>query len=329
MNEIHLTGLEGNNPLGFLAALGVQVAFESDLEQPRLWWSDDITPHAVVDGDFGIERIADRSLEVFESWAKSPALTPRRPDGSAMPKGDELKLKPAAMREYLREASASNSNHPLATALVADGSLDNQGIAKPSDLYFAAGKMKFLDIARKILAKVSREDVLTGFEGPWPYNSELQTLKWDIGDDPVYALRSDKPRPDKKRTNPGPEALAILGLSRHPVFAGRDRTLTQGCSGSWKSGSYSWPLWRKPASPNAVKSLLAHVSVTDRSRWFRSWGITRVFRSSIRRSDEGGYGTFSPPEVAWQAQTQHIEQARGANSVRLKKAMGDLGPKRA
>ena len=35
MNGVHLNGLEGTNPLAFLAALGVQVAFASQPEQPR------------------------------------------------------------------------------------------------------------------------------------------------------------------------------------------------------------------------------------------------------------------------------------------------------
>ena len=61
----HLPGLEGTNPLGFLAALGVQVAFADEDTQPRLWWSDDVTPHAVVDEAFTVERIAARSLEAF------------------------------------------------------------------------------------------------------------------------------------------------------------------------------------------------------------------------------------------------------------------------
>ncbi len=307
MNEVHLTGLEGNNPLGFLAALGVQVAFQSDLEQPRLWWSDDITPHAVVDGDFRIERIVEKALQAFAGLANSPSTTPKRPDGSPMPKGDALKLASSDIRAYLREAQASNPCSALPFALIAEGSLDNQGVAKPSDLYFAAGQMKFLDIARKILAEVSREDLIAGLHGPWPYNSKLQSLKWDIGDDRVYALRSDNPSTRKKLTNPGPEALAILGLSLHPVFAGRGRTLTQGCSGkSWKESSYAWPLWSKPASPHAVKSLLAHAShpnplATNRHRWFRSWGVAKIFQSLIHRSDQGGYGTFGPPEVVWQA----------------------------
>ena len=173
MNETHLTGLEGTNPLGFLAALGVQVAFASESRQPRLWWSDDVTPHAVVDGDFTIDEIADRALAVFAEWGESPAVNPRRPDGSAMPKGDELKLAPEDMRSYLGQARECDSGGALPMALVAEGSLDKQGVAKPSDFYFTAGQQKFLVMARQILNGASREDVLKGVEGPWSYESVL------------------------------------------------------------------------------------------------------------------------------------------------------------
>ena len=302
-----LTGLEGTNPLGFLAALGVQVAFASEPERPRLWWSDDVTPRAVVDGGFTIERIADRAREIFIRWKESPALNPTRLDGSPMPKGDELKLAGDDIRAYVGQARRRTPDSALIAALVAEGSLDKLGAAKPSDLYFTAGKQIFLDMARQVLAGASREDVIAGMEGPWAYGSKLPSLMWDVSDDRVYALAASDPAKEKKPTNPGPEALAILGLSLHPVFAGQDRTLTQGCSGSWKAGCYSWPLWRKPASPHAVKSLLAHAFVSDqlslieeRRRWFHSWGIDRILRSPIRRSDQGGYGTFGPPEVVWQ-----------------------------
>ena len=97
--------------------------------------------------------------------------------------------------------------------------------------------------------------------------------------------------------------MALLGLSLYPVFAGRSRTDTQGCTGSWKAGWYSWPLWRKPASLHAVKSLLAHAydhpAASNRDRWYRAWGISTILRSPIRRTDQGGYGTFGPPEVVW------------------------------
>ncbi len=317
MTGTRLAGLEGTNPLGFLAALGVQVAFAGADEQPHLWWSDDITPRAVMDEVFTVERIVDQALHVVARWEKSPAVNPRRLDGSVMPKGDELKLGPSDIRDYLHMNHLNpvdqiddpgDHSGALTSALVAEGSLDKQGVAKPSDLYFTAGQQKFLDMTRGILRGVTRKDILAGLTGPWDYQNELPSLGWDVVDDRVYALRATNPAPksgpDPKRTNAGAEALAVLGLSLHPVFAGRERTLTQGCSGSWKAGHYSWPLWRRPASLHAIKSLLAHAydhpTAMDRRIWFRAWGVRTILRSPIRRSGQGGYGTFGPPEIAWQ-----------------------------
>ena len=303
MSETHLTGLEGTNPLGFLAALGVQVAFASKQEQPSLWWSDSVTPHAIIDGNFTIGRIIGQIMDTISQWKDSPAVTPKLSDDSAMPKGDELKLSPDNMRLYLDQASQSYPAGGLITALVAEGSLDKQGVAKPSDLYFTAGQQKFLYMVRQILSNTSQDDVRIGLEGPWNYASRLPSLGWDVVDDRLYAMRAQDPSSEAKLTNPGSESMAVLGLSMHPVFAGRNRTLTQGCSGLWSKSKYSWPLWGKPASPRAVKSLLAHAydpSPADRYRWLRSWGVFKILRSSIRRSGQGGYGTFGPPEVAWQ-----------------------------
>ena len=303
MSDTHLTGLEGTNPLGFLAALGVQTVFADEDEQPRLWWSTDVTPHAIVDEDFSIDRIADQVLARAVRWKDCAATNPRHSDGTPFPKGDELKLAAEDIGIYLHRSCTGDTGGNLAAALVAEGSLDNNGVAKPSDLYFTAGQMKFLRMARAVLDEVERNEVLAGLVGPWAYASKLPSLGWDVTDDRIYALRANNPAPDKKLTNPGPEALAVFGLSRHPVFGARDRTLTQGCSGSWKTGYYSWPLWNRPATPNAVKSLLAHAcdhAAAYRSRWYPSWGISSVLRSPIRRSSQGGYGTFGPPEVIWQ-----------------------------
>ena len=303
MNGTHLPGLEGTNPLGFLAALGIQVAFSDEDEKPRLWWSDDVTPHALVDEEFTVDRIASIVLKVLEYWKNSPTINPKRTDGSKMPKGNELKLRSEDIREYLSQTRMLDRSGDLAAALVAEGSLDKQGVTKPSDFYFTAGQQKFLDAARKILDAAVREEILVGLKGPWRYESEAPSLGWDVTDDRVYALRANNPSPEKKMTNPGPEALALLGLSMHPVFAGVGRTHTQGCSGSWKAGYYSWPLWHRPASPLAVKSLLAHAydhpAALNRDRWYPGWGIFTIMRSPIRRTDQGGYGTFSPPEVTW------------------------------
>jgi len=302
MSETHLPGLEGTNPLAFFAALGVLVAFRRKSLQPRLWWSEDVTSHAIVDGAFSLDNIAEAAVATFDEWKRTPATNPQRVDGTAMPKGDELKLGLEDMRTYLDSARRGGPSRALATALIAEGGLDNQGVAKPSLLYFTAGQMKFLHMARQILDQATHADLLVGLKGDWRYDSKLPSLMWDVSDDRNYALLADNPAKDKKLTNPGPEALALLGLSLHPVFATRGRTLTQGCAGAWKSASYSWPLWGKPASLRAVRSLLAHASspgTNDRQQWFRAWGVFTILQAPIRRSDQGGYGTFGPPMATW------------------------------
>ena len=301
----HLSGLEAVNPLAFLAALGVQVAFEGQDDQPKLWWSDDLTPHAVVSEEFSIGQIADRSAAVFPQWLNSPAMQPGLPRNDA--KTRALKLKPENVRKYLKSAQADEPGNSLAAALLAEGSLDNNNIAKPSDLYFTAGKQIFMEMARKVLKGVTHEDISDALEGQWHYNSELPSLNWDVIDDRNYALSASDPSKIKKTTNPGVEALAVLGLSLYPVFAGKldgkDRTLTQGCSGQWTSASFSWPIWNRPATPHAVKSLLAHASHNEPSERLRkqlpAWGVQAIRSSPIGRSSQGGYGTFSPSGVVW------------------------------
>lgn len=303
MSGTELSGFEGTNPLGFLAALGVQAIFNVDSEQPQLWWSNDLVPRAIVCAQFSIERVAERAVRTFDYWKSSPALNVRGADGKTNSNLDDLKLKPDHIRTYLSSGTDNDRSDELASALLAEGSLDKKGVAKPSGLYFAAGQQKFLQNARSVLAAATQQEIVAALEGPWKYESEAPSLGWDVRDDRDYALRASDPSTDTKRTNPGAEALALLGLMRFPVFAGKEATLTQGCSGSWKKGSFSWPIWDQPATPHGVKSLLAnayeHAQPTQRTLLYSGWGIIRILRSPIRRSEQGGYGTFGPPEVVW------------------------------
>lgn len=309
MSGTHMKGLEGTNPLGFMAAVGIQVAFESEQGQPRIWWSDDIIPHAVTDSGFTADDIAEAAIKMLSLWKDSPVL---KLDGDDPKDAFNLKFHPCEIREYLER----NKNDPatnLSTAFVAEGGLDEKGKkAKPSHLHFTAGQQSFLSIVSEIIEHASKDELLLALNGPWKYNTECPTLRWDVTYDPSYALSAINPTNTKKSNNPGPEALAILGLSRYPVFANiRKKTVTQGCAGTWKTGWFSWPLWSKPSSPMMVKSLLAHVGgappqptntwAQDRTRWYRSWGVFKVLRSPIRRSDKGGYGTFGPHQITWEA----------------------------
>lgn len=294
-----LRGLPGDNPLGFFAALGVQTALVLQGEERQLSWNDEPIPHPVLHPAVDMDEIAEAVLAVAAEWLDSPAL--------AKTVDPKLKLKPPdGIRDYLRRSRDAGESGALAACLLAEDSVDNSGKAKPTDLYFTAGQMKFLSIARKLLEKAREDEVVADMSTAWRYHSKLDSLMWDSVDDRLHALSASDPSKTKKLTNPGAETLAVIGLRRYPCFASSRGTITQGCSGGWKLGAFTWPLWTTPASARSVRSLLATVgspeesSIRRRARWYPSWGVSRLLQSQIRRSDQGGYGTFGPAQVVWQ-----------------------------
>lgn len=303
MTEIELHGLSGTNPLGFMAALGIQVAFESEPHAPALRWSEDLVPTAYVVTELGLDDIVGQVLATIARWNREPALNPE-------PAASDIKFPAGEIRDYLDRAAVVRSAR-LAMALVAEGSLDavTGKVAKPTDFHFTAGRQLFLRMARRILTDVTADDITSALCGPWPYNSELPSLRWDVADDRAYAFSAFDPTDNTsnpKLTNPGAECLALLGLSMFPAFVGSGKTATTGCSGTWKDGEFSWPLWDRPASPRVVRTLVAHVgkACLDDERFARSLpslGVLRVMESAIRRNDRAmGLANFGPPRVIWQ-----------------------------
>ena len=292
--------LPGDNPLGFLAALGAQIVLSEHGCDDKLHWTDDPIPYPVVSPARSPKEIASAALEVFEMWLAGPAL-----DEAINPK---LKLQPPEIRGYLSSAREVEASGTLAMCLLAEDSLDKGGIAKPSDLYFTAGNQEFVSKARSILSDVNEQALVADTSEPWRYAAAGDySLMWDVTDDRLHAHSAADPTSNlnRKFTNLGAEALAVIGLSSFPCFASSGRTLTQGCSGSWKKGVFVWPLWTVPATVRSVRCLLAQVAAPEgsnsrRAGWYRAWGLNRVMQSQIRRSPQGGYGTFGPPRVVWQ-----------------------------
>ena len=282
---VKLRGLDGTNPLGVLAALGVQAAFFGDDDPPNLWWSDDYTPCAIVDA--GVEEIANRAMARFAESARGAALSP---DMSA--KGaSALKFQTReAARRYLESArNAGDWDAALASALVCEGPLSGKGDSKQTDFYFMAGPQQFLSIARKILSQVTERHVVENLMFPWKYRDSGKgaSFSWDA----AYEAEALSVRERGGRyTNLGAEALALMGLSFHPVF-GRRRPATAGCGSDRNGRFFDWVLWNRPASPDVTR-FLSNMDYGDK-RLASRFGVFRLLRSRIRISDYG-YGAFSP-----------------------------------
>jgi len=299
---IEMTGLSGTNPIGFLGALGVLAIVERQRPDAaaRLSWSTGVVPRARLEGVDDIADLVAVLDDDREQWSDSLLLH----GGPTGPPVDDVKVSPEQIRDWFRQAQTAPSRQTdrdlaMLDALIAEGALAGKDDAKPSALHFTAGQQKFLVMARELQRSVGPTDLVEAIVGPWKYESPLPVLGWDAKGERIYALRGFNPSGEKKLGVPGADWLAFNALPFFPVTKNggrqRDQLLTTGCGGSWKSGSFRWPIWDSFLSANAVRSLVRSPALLEEnSAKRRMRSIQRVLRSSIRRSDQGGYGSFGP-----------------------------------
>lgn len=296
MAELTLTGLDGSNPLAFLAALGALDA-ASAVAGSSLSWRDDSGWRPVLASSCeSLQSLIALLDEDRASCADDPALALAY-DGKR-----DLKAPPVVFREHLlRVVSAASPTGRRSvdwtSAFATDVALDNNGNTKPTALHFTAGQQQFLQMALQLCQEVTSNDLHEAVVGPWLYRRPLPVLGWDATSARDYALRASDPSTDKKNGVPGADWLALRGLTFLSTVPRGDRVLTTGCVGGWKTGRFRWPIWTGSLSAPVIRTLLAQdfegMSIAER----RARGISAVFSSGIKRSDQGGYGSFEPAAI--------------------------------
>ena len=313
MTPILLEGLEGTNPLAFLAALGVLVALDEargDGPAPRLSWQDAGGWRPVIHSVHeSIETLVAALDADRESCKTEPALLftyAKVKESKGKPTKvehvEEVKPPPADLRkqllEWLADTTASDRRTlDWFTSFVSEGAFDNNGAAKPSPLHFVAGQQKFLTSARKLVAGVTPAALEAALIGPWAYDSSLPVLRWDNTETRDYALRASDPAKEKLG-NPGADWLALRGLSMLTTTPHRRQQGAPGAYGSWKGGGWRWALWEPAVTRRVAQSVLGwarlgRLTVGQRRRL----GVAMVLQTRILRSDQGGYGSVLPAKI--------------------------------
>lgn len=298
-DPIELRPLRGRNPRGLFAALGaLDVATRALPDEPvTLAWTDTIEPVAVIGGPRDLDHLVELCDADRERWATSPLLA-WGPDG--VPAAD-LKVPPDSVARWFQMAlgTGERCDADLVAALLAEGPVSGKDDAKPTHFHFTAGQQKFLAKVRDLRQASDADALREALAGPWRYASKVTGLGWDAGSERIHAYRAIAPTKEASKPTgvPGADWLAFLGLRFFPVCASGERLTTTGCSGRWKREQFTWPLWSVPASAAVVAALvgrgdLATMSVADR----HALGVHHVLRAPIRRSDQGGYGSFGAPD---------------------------------
>lgn len=308
-DTLSLTGLDGANPLAFLAAVGLLRVLDertpADRPRPRMRWREAGRWRPELQGVATIDDVVDCVLGEIASWKDEPALALLHE--GAEPE-DDLKPSPAAYRAFLESARERTLMGEARTARFAASFAselvqDNAGKTKPTALHFTAGQQRFLEMVRQLMKSVGRDHLVEALVGPWTGTSPLPSLSWDSTVQRAYALRASDPSKEKRGSVPGAEVLAFHALPFFPVVANERLELGTTCvEGGWKSSEFTWPLWHPWSTADVVRSLLA---LTGRRRGMNRApfgepaqracrGVSAVFAAGILRSDQGGYGSFTP-----------------------------------
>lgn len=304
--RLELSGLDCGNLLGFLAALGAFVSLSEspEFEDVRLEWrlSDCWRPRLLT------STLTDRETIVaalVSRLSRPEAAHPFEiPLASGRP-ADDLTIEPTDYRAYTMRAATSNDRRlaDFANAFGSESVSASNGYV--SDTAFrtmsGAGHQHFLGSMRELVSCTEASHFKAALFGPWMYEDDRPTMRWDPEDDRRYALRWKEPSGDKIRTVRGANRLAIEGLRFFPVVPVGRRAMTTGFSGIRSSDSVlTWPIWEAPLGTDVVRSLLASATLqaVDREARIilRRQGVAEIFQS--RRLTLGKYRSFSPARPA-------------------------------
>lgn len=314
-----LSGLDGSNPLGFLAAVG--------------------TLCVLSDAFAGSCRLGWRS--VHGSWRPWLAGCGSDERGVCEAVLQTLKNGPTAVFDIGKEIRKENgkdkesSKFPFAHDRFVKELKDRQSEACPSDrrdvdflagfgteLYPDAKKGQFQETSLRMVragdsnrqgmlfyAKAIREGIghqhieRTLFR-PWDYRDEGYSLRWDPIEDQAYALRWKDPSRSSLADGPGTmlaaNSLAVESLRCLPSFVVGRRIHTTGFRyGERRELRFVWPIWTLMVDVEILRSLVAlrdlHESPLPRQALL-SKGIEEVY--SVRRVLQPNqyYSNFAPAQ---------------------------------
>ena len=301
-HEIVLTGLDGSNPLAFLAALGTlrSLTFVWPHRDVKMAWRQKRGAWRPV-----IQSLTASDDDMVAALHERCRITRDHPTLSI---ADNLAIDVKTFREHLCEQTQSSNTEAtaFAAAFGCDAIYDDKRVICDTSLrtMSGAGHQHFLKTMRDVLQGVTKEQIHKALFHPWRYDDPLKglSLRFDPMDEKRYALRWDDPSGDSTRNSCGnmlgANALAILGIPFLVVAPVRGELHTTGFRGQLsRDCHWSWPIWDAFVSRDTIASALAiaqlHDNEVPRSQLMQQ-GIMEVYRS--QRITTGKFRNFAPAE---------------------------------
>lgn len=288
-----LAGIDGSNPLGFMAALGLHRILSARVPEARLRWELTHQWTPVLEGADDVDIVEEVMADL--AWWRDEDTPAMDFAVDAERKVQDLKHPPEAYRAWMHEAleaadpTLAEYVAAYATGVVVDGS----GQTKPTSFHFAAGNQRFMDTALELRRELVPADIDDIVSGEHQGREGVKHFRWNAGSERLRALASFNPSKTKDHTYPGLSWLAFHALPSFPVVPSRGRVRTPGFVGFGRDEQFRWPLWDPPLHMTEIFPLLQRDAASWSPRERRARGVAVVLECQVLRAGQG-YGNFAP-----------------------------------
>ncbi len=320
MTLVELRGLDGRNPLAFLAALGTHVALDRNAPGVRLSWNartfrptirlrsalssgavaSTVSPedHVLNLVDCGLRELA--SVGSRFPWQSSTGRPPCKCGIGGDIRGiSRVQFRQEALEPAARAARerSDRSWADFAAGLASDAGGPEKEVAFTALCTITGdGHQHFLGFMRELCSQVTTEHLKTTLFAPWRYRDEGRSFRWDPSEDRRYALRASDPAKGSDKRIPamwGANRLAFEALACLPCHPRGRRLRTTGFQ---EERVFRWPLWDSPVTLMTLRALLAHPAVLDGdAATLAAMGVFAI--TSSRRTAVDRKRSFGPASV--------------------------------
>jgi hypothetical protein len=284
-----LRGIDGSNPLAYLAALGVLRLLDSATTGVKLRW--------VLDGVWRPE-LSGLKDQDEQSLCEVLASAQGVPTEAFSGLGKNITVGPKIFGKFAAEAgrSASAGDRRAADFAASFGSEacieEKKDRIQYTSLCFitGSGHQDFLETMKKLAEQAGAEHLRRTLFEKWEYSDEGLSMRWDPAEAREYALRWKDPGPEGALTVWGANRLAIEALPLFPAQPAREGLLTTGFRKVKNAEEFTWPIWTQCAGYDAVGSLLGLKELQEESpdrRVMAEIGVEEVYRAQRIRIGAG------------------------------------------
>lgn len=260
--KLILSGLNGSNPLAFLAALGALrvLAISLPRREIRLAWRANGKWLPVLSGN----ALPAEPDVICRYLARRLCALPIPGSGDHLPRnlnawsnGDFRRFAESALGDCF---AGNIRNAEFAAAYSCDGLVTE--LEKIPDTAFrtlsGSGRQDLFPTLAQLQEHTTAKHLCRTLFGEWDYADERLSLRYDPIEDRRYALRWGNPSDESSKTMWGANRLAFEALPLFPVAPLNQTLTTTGfTSKRGQRPRWTWPMWEAALPLDCIRSVVA------------------------------------------------------------------------